>query len=168
MDEKREYGPAMSALTEKQRRFVLALLENPGVTQGRAAELAGYENSPGGMRVMGHYCAHHPGVQAALREEAGKRLNSMSVIAANVMMDIMLSEDAAPKDKLKAAMAVLDRTGFAAAQTINVNKTVTDRSGTAILTRLKELASKHGIDPTKLLRDDTPVMDGEFSEVGSD
>lgn len=151
MSDEPEYGPAMQALSDRQRAFVMALIECPGITQHEAARRAGYQNSEGGLRVQGHYCAHHPGVQAAIREEAGKRLNSLSLVAANVMMDVMMSEDAAPKDKLKAAMAVLDRTGFAAAQTINVNKNVTDNSGKAIMERIEKAAAELGVDPETLL-----------------
>lgn len=151
MSDEVEYGPAMSALTEKQQRFVLAILTIPGCSHSRAAREAGYSSEKGGDRVRGHECAHNPAVQMALREEAGKRLNSMSVIAANVMMDIMLADETSPKDKLKAAMAVLDRTGFAAAQTINVNKNVTDNSGKAIMERIQRAADALGVDPGTLL-----------------
>jgi phage terminase small subunit len=151
MSDDKEFGPAMAALNERQRAFVMAMIEFPGITQAKAAERAGYQNSPGGMRVQGHYLAHHPGVQAAIREEAGKRLNSLSLLAANVMADVMLDPEAPLKEKLKAAAAVLDRTGFAAAQNINVNKTVTDNSGKAVLERIERAAAALGIDPTALL-----------------
>jgi phage terminase small subunit len=151
MTDEPEYGPAMSALTEKQRRFVIAMLTIPGCSHSRAAREAGYSDVAEGAKVRGHMAAHNPNVQAAMREEAGKRLNSLSVVAANVMMDIMLADDAAPKDRLKAAMAVLDRTGFAAAQTINVNKNVTDNSGKAIMERIEKAAAELGVDPATLL-----------------
>lgn len=151
MSEEVEYGPAMQALTEKQRAFVIAMLTIPGCSHARAAREAGYSDVKEGSKVRGHECAHNPSVQAALREEAGKRLNSLSVVAANVMMDIMLDEDGDPKNKLKAATAVLDRTGFAAAQNINVNKTVTDNSGKAVLERIQRAAAVLGIEPAALL-----------------
>lgn len=163
MSDDTEYGPAMAALNDRQRRFVLAMLNIPGCSHARAAREAGYSDVKDGAKVRGHYAAHSPKVQAALREEAGKRLNGLSVIAANVMMDIMIDEDAPLKDKLKAASAVLDRTGFAASQNINVNKTITDQSGAAIMERIRALASKHGLDERKLLGG--PVVDAEFSEV---
>ena len=162
MSDEREYGPAMSALSERQRAFVLAMLDVPGCSHAKAARLAGYSDVAGGARVRGHHAAHNPAVQAAMREEAGKRLNSMSVMAANVMMDIMLtSKD--DKTKMKAAAAVLDRTGFAAAQNINVHKTSTDNSGKAIMERIAALAEKLGVDAGRLLG--APVVEAEFTEV---
>jgi phage terminase small subunit len=163
MDDDQDYGPAMSALNDRQRAFVMAMIEFPGITQAKAAEIAGYRNSPGGMKVQGHSCAHNAGVQAAIREVAGARLNSNSLLAADVLVEIARDEGASRKDRLKAAGMLLDRTGFAAEQTINVNKTVTDRTGAGMLDRIKALASGLGIDSTKLLGGN--VVEGEFSEV---
>lgn len=165
-----EYGPAMSVLSERQRKFVLAMLSIPGCSYARAAREAGYSDVGEGAKVQGHYAAHNPKVQAAMREEAGKRLNGLSVVAANVMMDIMLDEEIDPKTKLKAAAAVLDRTGFAAAQNINVNKTVTDQSGAAIMESIKRLADRLGVPVAGLLAKPAvgipaTVVEAEFSEV---
>ena len=146
-----EFGPAMAELTEKQRGFVVAMVTIPGCSFARAAREAGYSDSSEAAKVTGHHLAHSPRIQAAIREEAGKRLSALSVVAANVMMDIMLAEDGDPKTKLKAASAVLDRTGFAAAQNINVHKTVTDNSGRAVLERIKKAADVLGVDPATLL-----------------
>lgn len=146
-----EYGPAMQALNERQRKFVLAMLEIPGCSHAKAARVAGYSDVKAGAKVRGHYAAHNPKIQEAIREEARRRLDGLSVIAANVMMDAMLDPKVPTKDKLKAASAVLDRTGFAAAQNINVNKTVTDNSGKALMERLEKAAALLGIDPAALL-----------------
>lgn len=167
MSDDHEFGPAMAALTERQRGFVLAMVETPGCSHAQAARRAGYSDASEGAKVRGFYLAHNPAVQAAIREEAGRRLNSLSLVAANVMMMVMLDDEAPLKEKLKAASAVLDRTGFGAAQTINVNKTTTDRTGKAIMERIAALSQKLGVDATKLLSTGQPaVVDAEFSEVG--
>lgn len=170
MSDDPEYGPAMAALSEKQRGFVMAMIQTPGCTHAEAARRAGYSDASEGAKVRGFYLAHHPRVQQAIREEAGRRLNSLSLVAANVMMMVMMDEEAPLKEKLKAAAAVLDRTGFGAAQTINVNKTLTDQTGGAIMERIKSLAAKHGLDPMKLLSPGpaAPVVEAEFSEVKGD
>lgn len=153
----------MLALTERQRAFVLVMIEFPGITQHEAAERAGYRNSPGGMRVRGHELAHSPAVQAAIREVAGMRLSSSTLMAADVLVAIASDKGVSAKDRIKAAGMLLDRTGFGAAQTINVNKTVTDRTGAGMLERIRRLAALNGIDPVKLLGGN--VVDAEFSEV---
>jgi hypothetical protein len=168
MNDDHEYGPAMAALTEKQRAFVMALIEFPGITQHEAARRAGYQNSEGGMRVQGHYCAHHPGVQEAMREEAGKRLNSASLMAANVLLGLLTDEGVEPKDRIKAAGMLLDRSGFGAAQTINVNKTVTKKiDASAAEARIAEFRHKFPEMFAKLVGSEAApaVIDGEFAEV---
>ena len=118
--------------------------------------------------MRGTTAPHNPAVQAAIREEASKRLNSASLTAAGVLMELLVDEVVEPKDRIKAAGMLLDRSGFGAAQTINVNKTTTDRTGKAIMERILALASKHGLDPGKLLEDRQgvpAVVDAEFSEV---
>ncbi len=163
-----EYGPAMQALNERQRLFVMAMIEFPGSSQAEAARRAGYSDVKDAAKVRGHYCAHNPAVQAAIREEASKRLNSASLTAAGVLMELLTDEAVEPKDRIKAAGMLLDRSGFGAAQTINVNKTTTDRTGKAIMERITALAEKHGLDPVKMLEDRQAVpvvVDAEFSEV---
>ncbi len=151
----------MQALNERQRKFVLAMLLIPGCSHARAAREAGYSDVKQGAKVRGHYAAHNPLVQEAIREEARRRLDGLSVIAANVMMDAMLDPKVPTKDKLKAASAVLDRTGFAAVQKIDVTRK--DESGGAILDRIEALAGRLGVPVRHLLN--KPVIDAEFSEV---
>lgn len=160
-----ELGPEMAALNERQRRFVMAMIETPGITQGGAAEMAGYSTSSDGLlRKTGHFLAHHPAVQAAIRAEAGKRLHSASLLAANVVV-MMLTDDKVPaKEKLRAAGMLLDRTGFAAVQKIDVTRK--DESGGAVLDQIKLLAQRLGLPVQQLLgKSAAPVVDGEFSEV---
>lgn len=165
-DEIVELGPAMDALSAKQRKFVMAMVGHPGITQAEAARQAGYSDIKDGAKVRGHLLAHSPAVQAAIREVAGLRLNSNSLLAADVLIEIANDPEASRKDRMKAAVYLLDRTGFGAAQTINVNKTLTDRTGKAVMERIKELAAKHGLDPMKLLaQEPQAVLDGEFTEV---
>lgn len=144
-----EYGPAMQVLTEKQRRFVLAMVEIPGCSHAEAARAAGYSDTCGGAKSRGYNAAHNPKVQDAIREEAGKRLHSASLIAANVVVAMLTDASVPAKEKLKAAGMLLDRTGFAAVQKIDVTKT--DNSGKAIMERIKKAAAVLGVDPAQLL-----------------
>jgi hypothetical protein len=104
-------------------------------------------------------------VLAAISEVAGKTLRSSTIMAANVLVEILGNVELEPKDRIKAAGMLLDRSGFGAAQTINVNKTVTDRSGKAVMARLQELALKHGLDAGKLLGGPAEAVEAEFTEV---
>jgi len=155
----------MAALNERQRGFVLAMIEVPGCSHAEAARRAGYSDAAEGAKVRGFYLAHSPAVQAAIREEAGKRLNVASLAAASILLQLLGDPEVEARDRIKAAGMLLDRSGFGAAQTINVNKTVTDRTGAGMLERIRALAAANGIDPVKLLGANAPVVEGEFSEV---
>jgi phage terminase small subunit len=168
-----DYGPAMNALTERQRLFVLALIDNPQAARHHAARAAGFSAvSEGSLRVCAHRLMHDDRVLAALSEETGKRFRSASLLASDFLVRMLMDEEVPMKERAKVAIAISDRGGFGAAQTINVNKTTTDRTGKAIMERIASLSQKLGVDPGKLLAgpepsklSSPPVVDAEFSEV---
>jgi phage terminase small subunit len=167
MNDDQEFGPALSALTERQRNFVLAMVEVPGCSHAEAARRAGYSDVAEAAKVRGHYLAHNPAVQEAIREEAGRRLNASSLAAAGVLMNLLTDETILPKDRIKAAGMLLDRSGFGAAQTINVNKTVTRKvDASEAMSRIAEFRQKFPEQFAKLTGTAAPaVIEGEFSEV---
>jgi hypothetical protein len=65
-----DLGPAMLALSEKQRRFVLELQHGPAGygSEVRAARAAGYAGNDDVLRAAAYKTLHHPKVQEALRE----------------------------------------------------------------------------------------------------
>src|SRR5262245_55563876 len=71
-----DMGPAMRALTPKQRRFVLELARGPvGYGSGVRAARASYgtpTSSSRAMRVQAHRAIHNPKIQEALREVGGR------------------------------------------------------------------------------------------------
>ena len=164
-----EYGPAMQALSPMMRAFVLALLDQRRRNNTAAARRAGYSgDSPVSLRVTGHRLAHDARVIAALHEEAGKRLETAAHIAAAVAVGVMTDKDATHKDKLKAAGMVLDRTGYGASQTINVNKTVVRKMDLpAAAAKIAEFRQKFPEHFARIVGGNVPapVIDGEFSEV---
>jgi len=168
--DKDEFGPAMAALNEKQRAFVLAMVEIPGISNAEAARRAGYSDTAEGAKVRGFYCAHNPAIQEAIREEAAKRLSASSLMAAGVLLQLMGDETVDPKDRIKAAGMLLDRSGFGAAQTINVNKTVTRKIDvTTAANKIAEFRRRFPEQFSKLIGGDKPAVepiDGEFVEVG--
>jgi len=160
-----EFGPKMRALTERQRLFVLELVMDPLLSKSEAARRAGYSDLSEGAKVTAHRLIHDQRIIDAMHEQAGRRLWSLSMKAVHRIEQMLDSEDG--KTVLKGALGVLDRVGFAAQQNININQTVTDQSGKAIIDRIRALANKHGLDPQLLLSNKpaAPVVDAEFSEV---
>jgi phage terminase small subunit len=107
-------GPAMRALTEKQRRFVMELREGPiGYgSEVRAARAAGYgtpTSTDNALWVQAHQTLHDPKVQEALREVGGKLIRAASFQSIRNVETI--ANDREHKDCLKANLALLDR-GF--------------------------------------------------------
>ena len=162
MDSEFEFGPKMQVLNDRQKRFVLALVEDPTISKAEAARIAGYSDVKEGAKVRAHELMQDKRVVEALHEQAGKRLWSVSLKAAGRVEMMIDSED--EKVALKASLAVLDRVGWAAQQNININQTVTDQSGKGILKRIEELADRLGVPAAGLLGR-APVVDGDFSEV---
>lgn len=162
-----DFGPAMLSLSPMMRAFVLALLDQRRRNNSAAARRAGYSAaSPVALRVTGHRLAHDARVIAALHEEAGKRLETAAHIAAGVVVDVMNDKEASHRDKLKAAGMLLDRTGFGASQTINVNKTVTRKMDvSAAQQKIAEFRQRFPEQFAKLIGQGPPVIDAEFTEV---
>jgi hypothetical protein len=109
-------GPAMLALTPKQRQFVLELRHGPAGygSEIRAARAAGYgaaSSSDLYLRVQAHQVLHHPKVQDALREVGGKIIRAGAF--ESIKTTTAIANDLNHKDCLKANLALMDRGGFA-------------------------------------------------------
>lgn len=156
-DDLSDFGPAMRALNERQRLFVLALRGQKRKNNTAAARAAGYgKESYGALRVRAHGLAHNEAVVAALQEEAQRHLDGSAFMAADVLVQIANDPKQSAKERRAAAVALLDRSGHGAAQNINVNKTLVDRTGTAMLGRIEALAKLLGVDPAALLGVNAP------------
>ncbi len=104
-----DLGPAMLALSEQQRRFVIAYVGDSRDIS-RCALAAGYSTSSNGHRVAAHRMMRAPKIIAAIKEEADKRLNSAAYIAVSGLSDI--AADPEHRDRQKACDSILDRTGY--------------------------------------------------------
>ena len=119
------HGPAMAELTERQRLYVLGRVWR-GFSQTDAAAWAGY--SPSGNRdtlaVTGSNLAHSPLVIAAVREETDRLRYDQGAASIRCLMEIRDSPVAENKDKIRASVELLDRSGYSAetSHTLNVVK----------------------------------------------
>jgi hypothetical protein len=114
-DHDESLGPAMRALTPKQRRFVLELRHGPAGygSEVRAARAAGYgtpTSSDLSMRVLAHQALHGERVQAALREVGGKIIRAEAFQC--IRNTTAIARDLTHRDCLKANLALMDRGGF--------------------------------------------------------
>jgi phage terminase small subunit len=137
----------MKALTEKQRRFVVAWFVTG--QREKAAHMAGYAGDEGTnlLEVSAHQVWHNARVQAAIIEYAKSALKGMVPIALHGLKTIM--EDGGHKDRLKAISMTLNRTGLH--ETTEVQHVHTNETREEQLMRITEKARSLGLDPDKLL-----------------
>jgi len=155
-------GPAMKACNESERRFVIAMLEIGGGNATESAIMAGYGNSRQAAQVAGSLVQRRPRVQAAIREEADRRLRGSAILAASVLVEI--AQDKFHKDRFKAASELLNRSGLMV-ESVQRHIIEDHRTDSEIEQAILTLAKKHGLDPAKLLGRKVDAIDAEFTEV---
>lgn len=161
-----QMGPAMLRLNERQRRFVCALGVFGG-DQTRAYQYAGYKNDNlRSSQASASRLSNTEEVQAAIREEAIRRINSASLLAASTIVELMSPAHNSDKRlRFAAAKDFLDRTGFnpKTEHTIVIKD---ERTTTDIMNSIRALfeENKDLLSPAQrqLM---APVIDGEFSEA---
>lgn len=159
-------GPAMSNLNERQRAFVVAMVEMGGINFTRAALAAGYGNGKtDAAAVQGNRLAHDENIIAAIHEEAYRRLRSGNIMAVQTLLEIADNQTAENKDRLKACEMILNRSGIPATTEHLVKVERADMSEEVMIKRIRQLAEKQGIDPVKLLGTTAVPVDAEFSVI---
>lgn len=154
------FGPAMSALTDKRRAFVVALNNAGGRNAAEAARAAGFSDGGGGARVRASEMLHDPNVQAAILEDARARL--VGDLPATLNGIDQIATNPQHKDQLKALLTKLHHAGMIekTMQQVDVKVTVTtEQKVEAIKQRCAEL----GLDPKDFLP--ANVIDAAFEEV---
>ncbi len=155
----------MRALNPAQRRFALAAVMYPLAKDWQIAKAAGYaDKSYGSLRVTAHRLFHDEAVLAAIRECADKEVRSGAMLGIATIKKIVRND--MHRDQFKAAALLAGLNRFTVDQNINVNQTVRDESGGALLAEIKKLADKLGLPVQALLGRPGPApIDAEFSEV---
>lgn len=153
------FGPAMSALPEKQRRFVLAYNNAGGGNATEAGRVAGYAEGEG-LRVQAHRLLHNPAVQEAMREDLKARFVGDIAFARDVIKDI--AQNPGHKDRHKAAVTLLHHGGL-------VERTQVEHTGTVTLTvdqkaeQVRQLAAQLGRNAAEFLPKEL-ITDADYAE----
>jgi phage terminase small subunit len=162
------WGPAMKALNEKQRRFVLALYQvKPGHgAQVKAARLAGYgtpNSSAASWAALASRLIHDERVQAAFREHDQKVLRAATPRALLALHGMV--EDPGHKDHARAVGMVLDRVH--PVETVHHVRSeqrhvivATDE----VLARIRNIASAVGLDPDAM----PPIIEADYQDITDD
>lgn len=167
MDDLVELGPAMRALTERQRKFVLAMAVNPYGNAAAWARAAGYSDVKEGAKVRGHHLMHSPAVEAAVLEVAQGMMNTAGPILAAAGM---LRAAANPRHKrhMQAVEMLANRVGLHEVKEVRVKKT--DETGEALMERIRRLAGVLGVDADGLVGANVaaPKLIEAKADVGKD
>lgn len=150
MTDDRHYGPAMAALTDLQRKYVLAMATNPFATPTEWARVAGYSQHSAGSRKAGHDCSHNPKIEAAVFEVAQSILQTEGPMLAAAGLLVIARDKSHPKH-LRALETLANRVGLHETTEHTVKVEHRDLTGDAMLSRIKALAAKHGMDPERLI-----------------
>jgi phage terminase small subunit len=108
-----QWGPALAALTDKQRKFVLELHGGPSAKYGRAVRAARASNygtvssSDGSMRALAAQALSDPKVQAAMRELGPKAVTAEGFASIANIASIANDPKVKPETRLKANIALL-------------------------------------------------------------
>jgi len=142
-------GPAMRALNQRQRKFVLAYLafgSKATTLYGlatRAARAAGYKaSSRQSMSKQGFILMHNPKVLSALREEAMVK----SALIGPLLMEqlaLMAISEKDPRLRFQAMLATLDRTGYHVVTEHHVKTEDVSKTEEALIARLRQLIARN-------------------------
>jgi phage terminase small subunit len=159
----------MLAITPPQRAFVVALLESGARDNSLAAGIAGYGNTEGTRWNAGHRLSRHPKIQAAIKEEADRRLRAGAILAASALIEI--AGNAQHKDRFKASVELLNRAGLLVETQHRVIVEDDRRTTREIEEAIVLMAKRNGLDPATLLGSHArtmvvpDVVDAEYTEV---
>jgi len=159
-------GPAMAALSPAQRAFVVAKVHF-GCSNAEAARRAGYSKTkPGDAKVTAYRLAHTDQIQAAITEECRKVISSEGPRSIKTLVDIRDDKAKEAKDRIKAAIELLNRGGLNAVSEhhLTVEHQMTDaQKDQRILALCQELGLPETAARKLLIAPD--AIDAEFSEV---
>lgn len=158
-----ELGPKMRALHERERAFVVGLVRNGG-NQTKAGFDAGCQTRDAAEKY-GWRAAHREDVREAMKEWAQSLLGRGALVGAQALLEI--AEDPLHKDRLKAAVELMNRNGMIV-QTQHKVVVEDNRSTAAIVQRVLAMAERLALDPRMLLEKagiDPNVIDADFEPV---
>ena len=163
-----EWGPAMAAINDRRRAFVVALYDEAAPRKGDglliyAAKTAGYgtaTSSTKSLSVIANRIVHDDRVQAAIVEHSRTVLRAVPPEAIRALKELI--RDPKARDHARAIAMVIDRTDpLQTLHTVRVEDTrpPSPEMTQKVLDRIDELARRAGLLPAP------QIIDGECSDV---
>jgi hypothetical protein len=149
-----DMGPAMRALPNTRwREACLARFEVR--SNADAVRLAGLGGArPATAKRVGHALFHDPRMLAALHEIAQKHVKAGTADALGVVREVLIDQEAPPRDRLAAARIYLDRSLPVVALSHSTVERTPDTiiiASAEVLQRIRLLAVRAGLDPARQL-----------------
>lgn len=158
-------GRCMLDLNERQRRFVCAMAVTGG-NQREAYMWAGY-NAKGiaSQDAAASQLATRGDVEAAMKEEALRRMRGSALMAISTLM--VIADPRSPskdKDKIAASRELLDRIdGFAGKTEHTVVHQLDEKTAEELIEFIRMTAQSNNVDLRQLGHGD--ILEAEFTEV---
>src|SRR5271154_2628037 len=137
-----DLGKAWAKLGEKQKTFVIALLEMGTNDHTAALRAAGYTGTPGSLRVAAHHLYHDPNVQQALHCMCMERLSAGKPMLTSQLLHLALNA-AKESDRLKAIELAMNRIGMHQVTEHHVTTRDVSTTREALIAELHVLLNKH-------------------------
>jgi hypothetical protein len=161
------WGPAMSALSERRRAFVVALYDEDAPRKGDgliiyATQKANYgspTSSRKSLSVIGNRIVHDDRVQAAIVEYSQRVLRAIPPEAIQALKSLI--RDPKHRDHACAIAMVLDRSDpLVTNHNVKVqdDRFIPEKITEQILVRIEEIAARYNLNSPR-------VIDGDFSVV---
>lgn len=160
-------GPAFAALSEKQKKFVIALFNAPKShgAQTYAARAAGYTtSSPNATNVLGYQTFWNPKVQAAIEELSRQYLTVLGPHAVRAMKRVLDNDEHSQFGRVLGIL--MDRISPAnSTHTVTVQHDITPTAAQTAetLRRIAELSAKFSVALPK-----PKVIEGEIVNDAAD
>jgi phage terminase small subunit len=153
LDPEQTHGPAFSALTELQQKFVVAQLILGGTNDAEAARVAGFSQDR--AKQTGYDLMRNQRIIAAMKEEADLRMQGGAMLASSALLAIV--KNPLHKEHFKACVELLNRSGL---QFIQKHEVIhrDDRTAEQLVAYIRQVAPK-------LLGVSQEVVDAEYVEV---
>jgi hypothetical protein len=162
-----EFGPAMSALSERRRALVIALFDEEAPQKGKgvyAAQVAGYGTPTSSKKALGVIAGriiHSAPVQAAIAEYSKQINRAITPEAIMALKNVI--RDPKHKDHMRAIAAVIGRADpLQSLHTVKVEDDRPERFVEAterVLARIEEIAARYNLPPPKIIEGECTTVE---------
>lgn len=165
-------GPAMAALTSRQRHFVTILWERAPISATQAYIEAGYTCNRVSAQSSSSALLQDPKINAAIVEFGRSYSAAFAPELHRMLINMAMNPQVGPSTQAKVGLAMLQHAGFVEEQNQNINVNINITRQEKIEAIRADLIAD-GATPEQIARElgsfaEYEVIEGEFTEVEED